>query len=56
MKHMNIQSPKERLAKIRSLIEKSRPPLARMTDQQVIDALRKTREELWEEKVAPHSR
>ena len=47
---------REQLAKIRRLMEQSQSPLKRMTQEQVIRALRKTREELWEEKVAPRTR
>lgn len=56
MERATTKSAQEQLARIRRLIDKSHSPLARMTEQQVIQALRKTREELWEAKVAPRTR
>lgn len=56
MKHTRSISAREQLDKIRRLMERSRSPLKRMTQEQLIQALRKTREELWEEKIAPRTR
>ena len=56
MTRATIKSTQEHLAKIRQLINRSHSPLTRMTEQQVIHALRKTREDLWEAKVAPRTR
>lgn len=52
MKRVGGEIAKQQLAKIRQRISGSRLPLSKMTDEQVIQTLRKTREELWEEKVA----
>ncbi len=52
MKRAARPSAQHQLAKIRRLLRASRLPLLQMTDEQVIEALRKTREELWEAKVA----
>ena len=43
---------KRRLKRIRRLVARQHHPLASMTKQQVIDTLRKSREELWEAKLA----
>ena len=52
MKHMVGEMVQRQLAKVRQRISESRLPLSKMTGDQVIQTLRKTREELWEEKVA----
>ena len=52
MKRVAGEIAKRQLAKIRRQISESRLPLLKMTEEQVIQTLRKTREELWEEKVA----
>ncbi len=52
MKRVGGEIAKRQLAKIRQQISESRLPLSKMTDEQVIQTLRKTREELWEGKVA----
>ena len=45
----------ERGQKLRGGISKRHSPFTGMSEQEVIERLRKTREELWEEKLAPHS-
>lgn len=52
MKRVAGEVAKRQLVKIRQQISEGRLPLSKMTDSQVIQTLRKTREELWEEKVA----
>jgi len=46
---------RHRLTHIRELMAKQRSPLSSMTKEQVIEAIRKTREELWEAKFAPRT-
>ncbi len=55
MKKPNIEKAKKHLAKIRELIAENPPPIFRLKNKEdVIKALRKTREEIWEEKLASH--
>jgi predicted transcriptional regulator len=49
----NISKAKRHLTKIREIIAKNPSPIFRMSKEDVIKTLRKTREEIWEEKVAP---
>ena len=44
------------IQKIRQLMSKVKSPYAGMSEQQIIDEIRKTREKLWEEKLAGRSR
>ncbi|MFH1190809.1 MAG: hypothetical protein V1670_01250 [Candidatus Omnitrophota bacterium] len=44
------------IQKIRQLMSKVKSPYAGMKEQEIIDEIRKTREKLWEEKLAGHSR
>ena len=44
------------IQKIRQLMSKVKSPYAGMNEQQIIDEIRKTREKLWEERLAGHSR
>jgi hypothetical protein len=46
---------KRGFARIRQLMSKVRSPYRGMTKQEIIDQIRKTREKLWEEKLATHS-
>jgi hypothetical protein len=50
------QEAKRRIEKIRQLMAKAHSPHRRMTKQEIIDEIRKTREKLWEAKLATHSR
>jgi len=43
------------LEKIRQLMSKVRSPYKGMSKQQIIDEIRKTRQKLWDEKIAAHS-
>lgn len=56
MKSAEIKKAKMRLERIRQLMSRVRSPYQGMTKQQIIDQIRKTREKLWEEKFATHSR
>jgi len=46
---------KRRIEKIRQLMSKARSPYRGMTKQEMIDEIRKTREKLWEAKLATRS-
>lgn len=46
---------KKHLDRLREMIAKRGHPFAKMTEEEVIAALRKTREDIWKEKVAPRS-
>lgn len=52
----NIQEAKRRIEKIHQLMSKAHSPYRGMAKQEIIDRIRKTREKLWEEKLAAHSR
>ncbi len=52
MKNKKAKEAKKLLEELRQSIAKKHNPFARMTKEQVIKVLRKTREELWEEKLA----
>lgn len=51
----DIQRAKKRIEKIRQLMSKVHSPYRGMTKQEIIEEIRKTREKLWEEKLATHS-
>ncbi len=48
----NIQKAKKHLQKIREIISKNPPPIFKMSKEDMIKTLRKTREKIWEEKFA----
>lgn len=50
----NVKEAKKHLDKIREIIRKNPSPIFRMNEEDVIKTLRKTRESLWEEKLAVH--
>lgn len=52
----DILGAKRRIEKIRRLMSKVSSPYRGMTKQEIIEGIRKTREKLWEEKLAAHSR
>lgn len=52
MKTKNIQKAKKHLEKLCELVAKNPSPIFKMSKEDVIKTLRKTREKLWEEKVA----
>jgi hypothetical protein len=55
IKHKAEKATKH-LEKIRRLMSKVRSPYHDMSKQQIIDKIRKTRQKLWEEKIAARSR
>ena len=56
MKKPNPKKAKMHLKKFRELMSKVSSPYKGMTKQQIIDEIRKTREKLWKERIATHSR
>jgi len=55
MKNKKTEALKH-IQKIRQLMSKVKSPYAGMSEQRIIDEIRKTREKLWEEKLAGHFR
>ena len=55
MKKPNPKEAKKHLEKLRQIIAKNPSPIFKMSKEDVIKTLRKTREKLWEEKFAHHS-
>ena len=52
MRKANIKEAKKHLAKIRELVAKNPTPIFRLKNtEQVVEALRETREKLWQEKM-----
>lgn len=51
----NVKKAKIHLTKLRQLISKKKTPLADMNEEEVIKTIRKTREELWDKKLATRS-
>ncbi len=56
MRKNNVKKAKMHLEKIRQIMSKVHSPYRGMSKQQIIDEIRKTREKLWEEKFAVHTR
>ena len=56
MKIVDAKNIRERLAKLREIAAKSPSPLKGLSMEEAIRKIRKTREELWEEKLAAGSR
>ena len=48
----NIKKAKKHLERIRRIIAENPPSIFKMSKEEVIKTLRKTREAIWEEKVA----
>lgn len=48
----NPKKAKKHLKKIREIIAQNPPPIYKMSKDEIIKQLRKTREQIWEEKVA----
>jgi len=48
----NVKEAKNHLQRIRKLVAENPSPIFKMTKEEVIKTLRKTREAIWEEKVA----
>jgi hypothetical protein len=51
----NSQKAQKHLKKIYQLMSQKKSPFENMSEEEVISHLRKTREKLWEEKLAPRS-
>lgn len=51
----DIKKAKRHLAKLRELISKRKHPFSDMMEEEIIEALRKTREEIWDKKLAARS-
>ncbi len=54
MKRPNPKKAKMHLEKLRQLIAENPSPIFKMSKEEVIKTLRKTREKLWKEKLAGH--
>lgn len=54
MKKPNIKKAKMHLEKLRHLISTRKSPFSHMSEEEAIKEIRKTREKLWEEKLAGH--
>ena len=52
MPKVNIKKANMHLAKLRRLATREKSPLAEMSEEEVIKTIRKTREELWDKKLA----
>lgn len=52
----DIKKIMERISKIQKLMSRVYSPYRGKSKQEIIDEIRKTREKLWEEKLAIHSR
>ncbi len=52
-KKPDAKRAKKHLEKLREIIAKNPPPIFKMSKEEIIKKLRKTREEIWEEKLAP---
>ena len=51
-KKLNAKEAKKHLEKLRETIAKNPPPIYALSKEEIIKKLRKTREEIWEEKLA----
>jgi hypothetical protein len=51
----DVKSAKKHLEKIYQLMSQRKSPFEGMSEEEVIKKLRKTREEIWEEKLASRS-
>jgi len=48
----DIKKAKRHLTKLRELVSKRKRPLSEVKEEQTMETLRKTREELWDKKFA----
>lgn len=55
MRKPNLKKAKKHLENLRQIISKNPSPVFKMSKEEVVKTLRKTREKLWEEKFAHHS-
>ena len=51
----NIKKAKRHLARLRQLVSKKPTRLLHMREEEVIKAIRKSKEEIWDKKFAPRS-
>ena len=51
----NPKKAKKHLEKIYQLMSHTKSPFQDLSEEEIIKKLRKTREDAWEEKLAPHS-
>jgi hypothetical protein len=51
-KKPDLQKARKHLEKLREMIARDPDPIFKMSKEEVIKQLRKTREEIWEEKLA----
>jgi len=51
----NVKKAKKHLAKLRELVSKRKHPFSEMSEEEIINALRKTREEIWDKKLVTRS-
>lgn len=51
-KKPDVKSAKKHLEKLREIIAQNPPPIYKMSREDIIKKLRKTREDIWKEKVA----
>ena len=51
----NVKKAQRHLAKLRELVSKRKHPFSNMTEEEIINTLRKTREEIWGKKLAARS-
>ena len=56
MNKTNAKKAKAHLEKIKQLMSKVHSPYKGLTKQEIINRIRKTREQHWEETIAAHSR
>lgn len=54
-KRCSAKRAKKHLDRIYQIMSRVKSPLEGMSDEEIIKKLRKTREEIWEEKFAPRS-
>ena len=51
----NIEKAKRHLKKIRDIVSKTKSPFAHMSEEKVIEKIRRDRDQLWKEKFAVRS-
>lgn len=51
----DVKKAKKQLDRLRQLASKKRTLFSDMSEEEAIKALRKTREEIWDKKLAPRS-
>ncbi len=54
-RQMKIEKAKKHLARIEELVAQNPSPIFLMSKEEAIETLRKTREKLWEDKLASRS-